>query len=139
MKTKHSTAAGVIVVNSKNGKVLLLYKKRFGHWEYSKGGIEKGESEVTTARRELKEEIGTKNIKIDRTFKEIINYSFRAEGINIKRTVTFFLGFTQDKIKLSGEHTKYKWCSFNEANKIFNHHNYKMLLKKVEQHLMKKK
>ncbi len=135
MKTKTNKAAGIIVVHSKTKKVLLLYRPQYRHWEYSKGRIESGEKEIQTAKRELKEEVNIRKIKIAPDFKERIRYSFKADGMIIRRKVVYFLGFTSDRIKLSSEHSAYRWCTFAEAKRRFKHRNYIILLNKAKKYL----
>ncbi|MDD5566937.1 MAG: NUDIX domain-containing protein [Patescibacteria group bacterium] len=137
MKKKRSLAAGIIVVHRNTGKVLILFKRQYGIWEYSKGKIERGESEMRAARREAGEEIGIKNIEIEKGFREIIHYRFRAQGCLFLRTVTYFLGFTRERIRLSREHSAYKWCTFKEASRFFKHRNYKYLLRQAEKYVQK--
>lgn len=52
---KKEKSAGAVIINDK--KVLLLHYSS-GHWDFPKGHIEKGETELETAKREVKEETG---------------------------------------------------------------------------------
>ena len=138
MRQKRNRAAGIIVLHSKTNKILLLYRTQYRHWEYSKGRIEKGETEKQAAKRELREEVNIKKIKLVPDFKVRINYSFRAEGLTILRSVVYFLGYSSDRIRLSSEHSAYRWCTFNEARKRFRHRNYKNIISKVKEYLAEK-
>ena len=55
-------AAGGIVLNEKD-EVLLIHRR--GHWDLPKGKFEKGESKKECALREVEEETGVKNLKIE--------------------------------------------------------------------------
>ena len=52
----------------------LLLNYPAGHWDFPKGRIEKGETEIETARREIKEETDISKIKIFEKFKKNIEY-----------------------------------------------------------------
>ena len=53
-------SAGAVLLRRKAGQIeyfLLNYpSKKGGHWDFPKGHIEKGETEIETVRREVKEE-----------------------------------------------------------------------------------
>ena len=53
---KKETSCGCII--TKNNKVLLVYEKRGNFWGFPKGHMEAGETEIDTAKREVKEEVG---------------------------------------------------------------------------------
>ena len=62
-----------------------------GHWGFTKGTIEKGESKKETIAREIEEETGIKDIKFIEGFEEKISYFFRQKGKLFYKEVTFFL------------------------------------------------
>ena len=136
-----SKAAGIILYRDNPRKYLLLYKPRFGHPEFAKGKIEENENTVAAARREVREETGLKGIKLIPGFEKHIRYKFIAKdaypdqpkNLQIRRTVTFFLGKAPpQKIRLSKEHKKYKWASPEEALKELKHGNYKRMIRDAE-------
>ena len=53
---KQEKSCGCIILNEKN-EVLLIHHNA-GHWDFPKGHVEEGETEVQTAIREVKEETG---------------------------------------------------------------------------------
>ena len=61
-------ACGIILYTNIKQKKFLLIQHHAGHWGFPKGHQEKGEDDLTTARRELQEETGIKQIKIYETF-----------------------------------------------------------------------
>ncbi len=62
---RESTAGGIIFRRNKKGAVeILLIKDAKGRWTIPKGHIEEGERAPETARREIGEEVGLKDIKV---------------------------------------------------------------------------
>lgn len=55
-------AAGGLVTDTKNGDILLMFRR--GKWDLPKGKMESNETPEETALREVSEETGLKNIKI---------------------------------------------------------------------------
>jgi 8-oxo-dGTP diphosphatase len=102
----------------RDNKVLLLKTTRVGRYELSGGRINFGESVEQTFKREIKEELGFKKIEIG----GLINtWSFTniRENINYHFIVFDFEIFTDEsKIKLSDEHTEYKWVGVNEFENL---------------------
>jgi len=153
-------SAGVIIFRKEGGKIyyLLLHypgiNRKGGHWEFTKGHIEKDETEEAAARRETMEETGISDIKILPGFKEYIKYFFRQnikkEPISPKyknskraswifKLVVFFVAETQSKdVKLSPEHIEFAWLPFEDAVKKTTYKNSKELLKKVNNFLSNK-
>lgn len=110
-------SVGLIVFKREGGarKYLVLHYCA-GHWDFVKGGVEEGEDELATAVRELEEETGIKTIRIEPGFKEKIKYFYREGKELVFKEVVFFLGETKAvRVKLSFEHTEFKWLSFEEA------------------------
>ncbi len=134
-------SSGIIVFRRVRGKIYyLLLHYGLGHWGFSKGHIEKGETLQETAKRELKEETGIKEVKIIPGFKEWFKYFFKRKQENIFKVVTYFLGETKgEKVKISFEHTGYKWLTYKEALKQLTFKNTKDILKKANDFLLKRK
>ena len=68
-------SCGVVLLNS--GKVLLLRHPSNsshggGHWDFPKGHIDEGESEIQTALRELEEETGIAHTNVIAGFRDTI-------------------------------------------------------------------
>lgn len=88
---KREFSAGGIVFRKKGRAVeVLLIKDSYGRWTWPKGKIDKHERSQDAALREIKEEVGLRNIrllgKIGRS-----NYFYRLKGDLIFKTVFFFL------------------------------------------------
>lgn len=138
-------SAGAVVFRKEDGKIyylLLHYPSGISHrtkkdyWDFPKGHVEKGEKLEQTAKREIEEETGLKDIKFVEGFKETIKYFFKWEGKNVLKFVTFFLAETKEKeVKVSFEHLGYVWLPFEEAMKKLTFDNAKEVLKKANDFL----
>ncbi|MDG1248139.1 MAG: RNA pyrophosphohydrolase [SAR86 cluster bacterium] len=82
---------GLIIVNN-YGKVLICKRKNSNQWQFPQGGIDKGESPIEAAKREIFEEVGIKpsKIKVLGKIKDWVKYeipkelakkSFKKKGI----------------------------------------------------------
>ena len=126
-------SCGVVLLNS--NKVLLLQHPdttTSGHWDFPKGHVEKGENELQTALRELKEETGIDNIKIIDDFNHLISYNLLRGGDTILKEVVFFLGITnQEKVSISSEHQNFAWLQYESAYERLTYDNAKKTLKEA--------
>jgi len=131
-------SAGFIVFRRENDRLYyLLLHYTSGHWDFPKGAIEKGETLEETAKRELREETGIKNVKIIPGFKEWIKYYFKWKGETVMKIVTFLLGETKTKkIEISFEHQGYKWLTFRDALEQLTFKNAKEVLEKANSFLL---
>jgi bis(5'-nucleosidyl)-tetraphosphatase len=127
------------VVFKRNGEVqYLLLHYGAGHWDYVKGQVETEESEKDTVLRELKEETGITDARFIDGFREEINYFYRREGKTVYKEVIFFLIETKDSnVKLSYEHTGYKWLSHSKAMEKLTCANARKVLAKAHEFLRK--
>ena len=132
-------SAGAVVFRKENGKTkYLLIQYCWGHWEFPRGLIEKGENLEETARREIKEEVGIEDIKFIPGFKEWIKFFFKLKEKNIMKIATFLLAETDtEKIKLSEEHKDYIWLEHKDALGKLTFKNSKEILEKANDYLMK--
>lgn len=86
-------------------------------WDFPKGQLEAGESGIEAAKREAHEEAGISDFKIITDFKETVRYFTRREGKSILKFVALFLAEAKThEVRLSWEHDKYEWLSYNEAH-----------------------
>lgn len=149
-------SAGAVIFRRVGKKIYyLLLHYELGHWDYVKGHIEKGEKPVDTVLREAKEETGLTDLEIISGFKYMMRYFFRgkvapsgakAAGTNhirfasaelvrapkqeiIMKFVIFYLAQTRTaKVKLSYEHTGYKWLAYKEARELITFKSSKKVL-----------
>lgn len=133
MKTK---SCGIIpILKEKNKKIkFLLVQHNSGHWSFPKGGIKKGETEIETAQRELKEETGIIAFEILNNIWFTKKYSFKKDGQSYDKTVRYFLAWVKNpKIKLlKPELQNYKWAEFEKAMEIITYPSAKNIIKKIK-------
>ncbi|HRR39455.1 MAG TPA: NUDIX domain-containing protein [Candidatus Paceibacterota bacterium] len=140
-----------IFLEKKDKIYYLLLHYPSGHWDFVKGHIEKGESERETAKREIKEETGIKDVKFIPGFIEKINYFFyrnlndqkdpplsfnQNNKVLVLKEVVFYLAETKEKnVEISFEHIGYEWLEYKEAIKKVTFKNAREVLKKANEFL----
>jgi bis(5'-nucleosidyl)-tetraphosphatase len=135
---RHERSAGFVIFRAADGglrEYLLLDYGR--HWDFVKGHVEKGEDDLTTAIRELREETGITDVSVVPGFHHEVAYFFRdrKKGL-IHKKVVFFLGrtgSTPDAIVLSHEHEGYEFLPFEVAVKRLTFPTARQVLKLAEQ------
>ena len=126
-------SCGVVLFNS--GKVLLLRHSPLssrggGHWDFPKGHIDDGETEIQTALRELEEETGIAHANVIDGFRETITYTFSGGKKQIGKAVVFFIATTKEsKVTLSHEHIDYSWLDFDSAFSRLTYDNARQVLR----------
>lgn len=146
-------SVGAIIYRIENKERLyLLLKYKAKHWEFVKGHIDEGETDMQTLLREAKEETGLDDLKIINGFKEYTKFIFRqykelltkeqkklGKTIWVFKIVIFYLAQTETKeIELSEEHQDFKWLPIREAIKQTTFKGSKEILKKADKFLEKK-
>lgn len=138
-KTDHSFGVVPLYKDEETNEVevLLVYQKSYvgdQFWILPKGHKEAGEAPAQAALRELEEETGLIDVKLDAAYTYSIQYSFMHEGVQIDKTVTYFLGWVTDKatnLTQPEEIAELRWCSLGEAVELATHKNTKNILEKV--------
>ena len=115
---------------------MYLLLQNAGRWDFAKGGIEKGESELQTVIREVKEETGLHSNRKVPGFRKVNEYFYRREGKNIHKQVVYLLASTaEERVKISFEHQGFGWFSFEEARERASYGNSKLTLAEAEKFL----
>lgn len=116
MIKEHSAGAVLYghFVNDETKFLLLHYAS--GHWDFPKGNVEAGETEVETVKREIFEETGITDIRFAKGFVQPIFYSYKRDGGLVRKNVTFYLAQTPTgSVILSNEHQDFLWADYLSA------------------------
>ena len=115
----------LLIIFTKKFKVLLLKKNsKRDLWQSVTGSIELGEDPYDTALRELQEETGINKQKSDLIFDDLSHkFMIYSEWIDRYKESTysnkeyiFSLKLNDEvSVKLSREHSSYKWVDLNDA------------------------
>lgn len=116
-----SKAAGAIVFRRTDHGVRVLLLRAYKNWDFPKGLVEPGETELEAARREVLEETGITELDypFGEEYKETLPYA-------ANKIARYYLGETGEaEIKLPvspelgrPEHHEYRWVSFDEAEEL---------------------
>lgn len=137
MAKEYSAGAVIFRKDIKGTQYLLLHYPSSGkttkeYWDFAKGHLEAGETELDTVKREVFEETGLRNVRILANFRETIQYYFKTKGKTVFKTVVFYLGETKEKtIRISSEHQGFLWLPFERAMSYLKFVNAKKILTKV--------
>jgi len=96
--------------------LVLQYAYASRHWDFPRGGVEPGESDLDTAYREIEEETGLKDLQVIEGFSETSSWNFKHEGQLVFKEAIYFIAETKTKdIKLSSEHIQYRWLMADQV------------------------
>ena len=138
-KPQIRAAGGIVWREGQNSEpeFLLLLHKHGHYWSFPKGRKNKGESDLETARREIREETGIADFTLLKRGGQLISNSVRyfvkRGSLLIPKEVHYFLVKFSKRVEvnLSREHIAYKWLNFDDAIANLSHTNSKELLTKV--------
>ena len=128
LRNEISCGAIVYCIENQDVKFLLLRYSQ-GHWDFPKGNKEKGETNLETTRREIKEETGISDIVFRVRFEKKITYNYCRQNEKISKKVIYFLAKTKaTNVVLSSEHTDFVWELYENALKRLTYKNAKEIL-----------
>ncbi len=116
---------GVVVWRRDNGRYLLLRRSATrdfspGVWESASGRLEQGESFVQAVRREAREELGL-DVRIECLLGTAHFYRGEVRPENEMVGVHFGCSIPDASgLRLSGEHSEYRWVTAAEAEAMFS-------------------
>ena len=141
--TKDKAIGVIVYFEFPRSTKYLIVKHKKGHWSFAKGHKEKDESSIQTARRELYEEAGIKEVEF--LAKKILArekyfFSDRNKG-KVKKVVSYFIAKSgTSKIRIDNkEIINYKWCTLNAADRILTYKQSRKIIKKVDVLIRNKK
>lgn len=134
MKIEYS-AGGIILRKHSNSWQLFFIKDMSGKWTFPKGKIEKGESSLEAAVREIAEEVGLFDLSMVERLSSV-SYTYKRKG-TVKKTVDYFLFISTigQSITLQKEEgiQDAKWVNLTDALKAVGYpKTYVPLVKKVQ-------
>ncbi len=113
----YQKSCGAVVYRRTGDEIeyLCLFQRRSGRFSFPKGHAEAYETELQTAVREIKEEIGI-CAEFDPGFREEAHYSF---DVIKQKTVVLFLAEHNGALNVnSGEIAEYVWADIETAKKL---------------------
>lgn len=118
MAATQERSAGFIVFHRPAGGAVRYLVLNYGkHWDFAKGHVEAGESDLQAARRELLEETGIQDVTVVPGFARQIRYFFRhgKRGLIHKSVIFFLAESTGEAVVLSHEHEGHAWLEAEAA------------------------
>ena len=101
-------------------QLLLLYNHFFEEWQFPRGGVEPGESDLECARREFAIETGLPIRKLYENCPTALDFTVHIRGYDVQRTITYFLAeIGEGEVRLGHHnHSECRWCSLDEARTL---------------------
>ncbi len=118
---KEELGGAVVVRRDKNEYLFALVHDVFGYWTFSKGHLDVGEGIESGTEREIKEELGVKNLNILKKIGENEYIASDPETGPTRRHVSYFLVETKEKelkLESSGGLDDARWFSLDEVRNL---------------------
>ncbi|MDO8668965.1 MAG: NUDIX domain-containing protein [Candidatus Buchananbacteria bacterium] len=126
----------------KEVQYLVLYH-RGTYWQFPKGRVEAGESEIETAKRELMEETAISNVSIIKGWRQQTQFFFQEERVGkkelIKKDYILYLAKMPKgaEVKISNMHNGYAWFNYKVAGKYLKFKSLKEIIKEADSYVEK--
>lgn len=109
------------IIKNDRGEILLLKRgktKTFkGHWQLPEGKLEEKERPQEALKREMKEELGADVDTVE--LYGVSQSTLEAKGVRyLALRIIFLVKLKSEKIKLSHEHSDYKWVKTNNLSNL---------------------
>ena len=134
------TSVGAFIYKIENNEILflLVYSKRNNEWGFPKGHIEPNETEIETAKREIKEETGITNLTFVKDFRCCDTYKIKGTLSSTKnriidKNVIYYLASTKEDFKgsVDDEIGQHNWLKFEDCIKYLKYEKQKELIRKA--------
>ena len=152
-RMSYQKSCGVVpvrVLDDGSARFLLLHSGLVRNpravWEFPKGSVEPGETDLDTALRECAEETGLTGIRIVPGYRALDTYVFHRSGRRIRKRVVYFLALVPDPDELKpepdgrehildAEGRWYRWLTLDEAHETLYHPGQRAVLASAYAHL----
>jgi bis(5'-nucleosidyl)-tetraphosphatase len=112
-------SAGIVPILKDQNLFLLM--RAYRYWDFPKGIVEPGETSLTAAIRELKEETGIRDAKLrwGEDFFETERYSYgKIARYYLAEVETENVVILANPVSGRKEHDEYRWLTYDEASKL---------------------
>jgi len=124
----------------------VFKRKDMNAWQWIAGGAEDFDKNILeSAKRELWEETGIKDVQIQQLelickipVVNIVKDFIWGEDVFYSEEYAFSVNITNKQIKLSNEHTEYKWVDYSEAKNLLKYDSNKSALWELDIKLKRK-
>ena len=133
-------------IEGKKIKYSIYFRLKQNIWQFISGGGEDAENPIQTAIREIKEETGIE-INSDYLLKldsestiPVVNVTGKftwGEDIFVVKEYCFGINISDKKIKLSNEHKKMEWHTYEECMKLLKYDSNKTALWELNERLLR--
>ena len=133
-------SCGAVVFTKVNGEIkYLLVKNLSGVYGFPKGHVEGDESELETAKREIFEETGLKNLNFIEGFKDEDLFPSPQKKVGLKQVIYFLAEFYDEKVVYpEQEILDVKLLDYQTAISLIKHDSTKRILTNANNFLLRK-
>ena len=115
-------SCGFLILRRKP-ELSFLLMKHASRWDLPKGHVDRGETDLECALRELEEETGIRedDIELDAGFEFVTRYQIRdpKSGNETLKTLRIFLGWLKREVAIRpSEHLGYEWFRWQPPHQI---------------------
>lgn len=142
------SVGGLVYRKQENEFLFLLVQYRSWQWDFPKGHVEQGESEIETMKREIFEETKIDDLEILPKFRVGVNYFYVAKGnekierekqgrgIYIFKKAVFFAAETKtENVQIDFENKAFAWLTYKQVMERLGNDGSKKIMRELAQKL----